>query len=190
MKFTFNNEILNGINCNNNNAWKALYDNYYGALCSYSCRIVGDKNIAEDVVQETLVAIWKNGKKFNTINEMSWYLYKSVYNNSLYYIRGTHNQQKIIKQNILNNEIIPDDDFSMLIREEMIRRLHSCISDMPSKQKQTILLTLEGKSGKEIAEIMGVSVNTIKTYKVRSIKYLRDNMRDLYALYLLLLLLK
>ena len=73
------------------------------------------------------------------------------------------------------------DDFTrefMLdtVREEVVRLLYLHIGDLPRVRRQIMRLSISGFSGKEIAERLGISVNTVKVQKNKSIKYLRDRL--------------
>ena len=80
-------KFIQGINNKDPRAWKELYRFYYGALCNYSSSIINETSVAEDIVQECLIMIWKSDLNFQNIKILSSYLYKSVYNNTLKYIR-------------------------------------------------------------------------------------------------------
>jgi RNA polymerase sigma-70 factor (ECF subfamily) len=51
------------------------------------------------------------------------------------------------------------------------------IDELPSEQRKVIRLSIDGLSVNEIAEKLGISVNTVKTHKKRSFKQLRGKMR-------------
>ena len=62
------------------------------------------------------------------------------------------------------------------VQEEIVRLLYMHIGDLPRMRKQIIKLSISGFSGKEIAEKLGISVNTVKVQKHKNIKYLRDRL--------------
>ena len=80
-------EILRGVNQKDLKAWETLYASYYAALCSYADGIVKDSDTAQDIVQDTLIRIWNSDRTFPDIKELTWYLYRSTYNNALFYLR-------------------------------------------------------------------------------------------------------
>ena len=87
-------KFIQGINNKDPRAWKELYRFYYGALCNYSSSIINETSVAEDIVQECLIMIWKSDLNFQNIKILSSYLYKSVYNNTLKYIRDKKVEDK------------------------------------------------------------------------------------------------
>lgn len=60
--------------------------------------------------------------------------------------------------------------------EEVYRQLFEAINELPPQQRQIFLHNIEGKRIKDIAEIMGISVNTVKTQRQRGIKTLREKL--------------
>lgn len=59
------------------------------------------------------------------------------------------------------------------------------IDDLPKDRREIILLSLKGYSGNEIAETLGITINTVKKQKNRGFKYLREKLQDSVWLFLL-----
>ena len=87
-------KFIQGINNKDPRAWKELYRFYYGALCNYSSSIINEASVAEDIVQECLIMVWKSDLYFQDIKILTSYLYKSIYNNTLKYIRDKKVEDK------------------------------------------------------------------------------------------------
>ena len=71
-----------------------------------------------------------------------------------------------------------EEDDEASFREEFYRRLFKVIDSMPPRQRAVFVAAMEGKSNKEIALELGVSVDTVKTQKKRGMKTLREEMSD------------
>ena len=78
-----------------------------------------------------------------------------------------------------------DDDFSLAVKEELVRQLYEGIQLLPKRRREVIMLSIQGKSGAEIAEILQISVNTVKTSKARAIDALKKFAKDNPILYFL-----
>ncbi len=70
-----------------------------------------------------------------------------------------------------------DEMFIETVREELLRQLWLYIDELPELQRKVIRMSIEGLSVNEIAEKLGISVNTVKTHKKRSFKQLRGKMK-------------
>ena len=158
-------EILRGVNQKDLKAWETLYASYYAALCSYADGIVKDS--------------------FPDIKELTWYLYRSTYNNALFHLRTQASRQNILRKMVAEEVELPDEQFALTVREELIRQLYVYIEDLPEERKKILLMSIQGHSGNEIADLLGISINTVKTQKNRGFKYLREKLKDSVLLFLL-----
>ncbi|MDU1890882.1 MAG: sigma-70 family RNA polymerase sigma factor [Dysgonomonas sp.] len=180
--------ILSGVNHKDEKAWAYLYEYYYVALCVYVRRILNSTEHAEDLVQNIFISLWNSSNKFSNIEELTNYLYKSCYNNTLIHIRNSKNQKNILDNLGKELEDIDIENYAESIREETIRQLYIHIEELPAEQRKVILLRIEGHSWDEIAGILGVSINTIKTHRSRGFNFLRKKLKNPPYLYLFIML--
>lgn len=177
--------ILSGVNDKNTKAWKGIYEYFYAALCVYTNRILRNQVAVEDLVQEVFVAIWKSDRRFDTVQDLTRYLYRACYNNALICVRNNHLHDTIFNEIGKESEVSEEDLYEATVRQEVIRQLYVHINNLPEEQKKVLLLSIEGLSREEIAEKLGVSVNTIKTHKSRGMKVLREKLHDAVCLFLI-----
>ena len=170
--------ILSGINAKNERCWEQLYTSCYAAMCVYVESIVKDMDCSKDIVQDLLVNLWHSDIRFASGRELMGYLYKSLYNNSLLYIRNKKKRAMILDKidQEKENEDFSKDFMLDTVQEEIVRLLHLQIGHLPRGIRQIMKLSISGFSGKEIADKLGISVNTVKVQKNKSIKYLRDRL--------------
>ena len=169
--------ILEAVNEKKEELWQEVFGCYYAALCSYAGRLVQDPVIAEDLVQDILLYIWNGERKFLQIDELTNYLYRAVYNRSMMWLRREKCKSRHLNRLMLENDPESDEMFMATVREELLRQLYLYIDELPSEQRKVIRLSIDGLSVNEIAEKLGISVNTVKTHKKRSFKQLRGKMR-------------
>ena len=183
-------KFIQGINNKDPRAWKELYRFYYGALCNYSSSIINEASVAEDIVQECLIMVWKSDLYFQDIKILTSYLYKSIYNNTLKYIRDKKVEDKRKSEWSLTLSEVEDDLFYMAVEEDVIRQLRAVIALLPDQRKIILQLSLEGLSVQEIAQRLGISINTVKTQKKRAYAFLKANLKHDFSLLVLLEILK
>ena len=76
-----------------------------------------------------------------------------------------------------------EEEFGDAVVEEEVHRLvMEEIGQLPQEQHRVIMLHLEGKNNIEIAEILKVSVNTVKTHKARARQQLKTKLKDLFMM--------
>ena len=155
-----------------------MYRHYYAALCSYVSRMLDDmSDEVEDLVQDVFLAIWNSKRQFASQDELVNYLYRACYNNTLIYIRNNRIHHTILS-NMEQPEAWDDSDelYALALQEELIRQLHFYVDQLPESQSRIIRLRLKGHTWNEIADIMHVSLNTVKTQKQRSYKFLSEHL--------------
>lgn len=182
-------DYLRGLNAREEGAWKAFYDEFYSALCGYACKFVRVPEEAEDVVQETCVKIWESSQVFATMQEFAWYVYKAVYTNAMLHLRTKKRREKLLREMPVEEVEMPEEAFAEAVREELIRQLREHIEELPEEARKVLRLSLEGFSGNEIAEKLGISIHTVKSQKNRSFKILREKLSGTYYMAWLYLLL-
>jgi RNA polymerase sigma-70 factor (family 1) len=166
-----------------NDAFKDLFNSFYPALCNFANTFVHDVQISEDFVQEVFISLWDYKKNFNDLLSLKSFLYKSVRNKSLNYLK----HQKIIDKHFDTTVKDTENDafyFDHIIEEETHRLIYNAINELPQNCKKILLLSINGLSNPEIAEDLNISVNTVKTQKAIAYKHLRIKLKELFLVIL------
>src|SRR5690606_6660901 len=156
---------------------KTLFDQYFVGLVDFSFNFVKCRETALDLVQDTFVKLLEISEKLPTHERaLKSYLYSTVRNVSLNHIRHQKVTDEYHKSKIWTEQ---DEEqiLAALIEAETVNNLYRAIETLPKACQEVCRLTyLEGKSNQEVAELCGVSINTIKKQKSRSIKLLRHRL--------------
>lgn len=171
--------IVAGVNRKDEKTWGDFYDRFYAALCVYVAKMLPVPDAVEDLVQDVFISVWEGKRTFDDIKELTNYLYRACYNNTLLYIRNNQIHDTILSS-LAEEDNSQDEDmiYALTVKEEIIRQLYFHIEELPTEQRRIILLRIEGHTWEEIAERLGVSINTVKTQKSRSYKFLREKLGD------------
>ncbi len=151
-----------------------MFDYYYNPLCSFAYSYLKNAHIVEDIIVDVFAHIWEKRSSLDIKSSLKNYLLTLAKNFTVNYIR----QNKIQFVDIGNlTEITEEDDFQYLENIEIQKKLEDLINDLPDQRRIVLKMAVfEGKTYKEIAEELGVTVNTIKTQMSRSYKYLKENL--------------
>ncbi|MCF8297825.1 MAG: RNA polymerase sigma-70 factor [Saprospiraceae bacterium] len=168
----------------NETHFKIIFEEYFSSLYYYAVRIIHDNQLAEDVVQEIFLDLWKKRDEVY-INKIANYLYTAVRYRCMNHIRHKKVKVDFLEKRIREYEPQIDDSIIM-IEEEMVREINNLINSMPEQRKNVFLHFLDGLSQDEIANELNISVNTVKTHKLKARQFLRDHLKN--SLYLLLLI--
>lgn len=181
-------ELIAGINCKDQKAWEELFNSYYEALCNHGYRILADEEGVEDIVQEVFIKLWEGKTVFENEKALTVYLYKAVTNNALKYLRDRNAEDEKLRLWSEVAEEMSEDDFSSVVREEVLRRLRELIDLLPAERRKIILMSMENKSGEEIAAELGVTIHTVKQQKYRAYKFIKEQLGETWTVAVLFFL--
>ena len=146
---------------------------------------MADEQVVPDIVQNTLVNLWNSSVRFENGKALTVYLYRAVWNNALKYLRDRNVEEERLKHWFEEEGEMSEENFYSVVREELFRKLRELIDRLPEERKKILLMSIQGHSGNEIADLLGISINTVKTQKNRGFKYLREKLKDSVLLFLL-----
>lgn len=158
-----------------------LFVDYYPSLCSFAKNYLNDLQDAEDVVQEIFASLLKNPDKLNEIDSVRSYLYTTVKNKCLNQIKHLKIAERFKRSEVTEKEE-PSFYSDHIIEEETHRLLHQAIKVLPERCRDVINLSLKGLKNSEVAETLGISVNTVKTQKKIAYEQLRFHLKDIFIL--------
>ena len=115
-------KLVYGVNRKDEKAWQELFDSYYESLCHHAARILLDDHVAEDVVQEVFVNLWNGTAVFENEKALTVYLYRSVTNNALKYLRDRNTEEARLRLWSEVEREMSEEDFSSVVREEVLRK--------------------------------------------------------------------
>ena len=179
-----NSIFIRQINEKQEKAFHESFLRFFNYLVVYAMRRVQRRDVAEDIVQEVFIAIWESDKKYNSYHGFRAFLYDSVKNRCLNYLK--HQEVERRHAEILLQEQDEEDEDYRLMREEMYRALHRAVDELPERCRQVFKLHLEGKKNEEIAQVLELSVETVKTQKKKAMYFLRERLGKSYCLLIVL----
>ena len=158
-----------------------LYRRYAPELVRYIRKYTEDQAAAEDIVQEVFITVWESKKVYNSYQGFKAYLYDLVQNRCLNYLKHKTVEEKYVSYvKVTEEEVEREYD---LMQEEIYRELYLAVRELPEKCRGVFELHLEGKKNDEIAEILGISVLTVKSHKQNAIHFLKERIGNLFLLY-------
>lgn len=156
-------------------AFSAIYEKYHRYLYSLALKYLKNTQMAEDAVQHVFVKLWESTSDIHIEINLKNYLYTMTKNYILNQIRDHKDE---ISLNYINAQIdIPgQEDLIKAIEDNQMRNiLYKGVESLPPQKKEICLRKLEtNDSNQQIAEKMGISVNTVKSHYQESIKMLRS----------------
>jgi RNA polymerase sigma-70 factor, ECF subfamily len=168
-------------------AFEILVQRYKNPLINYIYRFLGDYEACADIVQETMIKVYKNKDSYKSIAKFSTWIYTIAGNLA----RTEYQRRK--RRNIFSinsygeddeNFDIPDESArpdvitDSGIKDEIIQKALLNVSD--SYREMVILRDIQELSYEEIAEVTGITVGTVKSRINRGRTQLQKLLKDIY----------
>ena len=158
-------------------------EHYSTRLYYYAYGLLGQKEMAEEVVSDVFFEVWKNRKGLVQIEYMNAWLQTITYRKSISYLRKETGKNELSFDEIsdFSFEPVQSPDEEIISKEE-IQEINNAIEQLPAKCKHVFFLAkIEGLPYLEIADMLHISVKTINyhvAYAIDSIaKKLKKDFR-------------
>ena len=176
-------EILKAIKNKDKVIYKYLFDDYFEKLVFFAEYFILDRNDSEDIVQDVFYDLWERSSDVKIISNLKSYLFVQVKNKCLNRLKHLNVVDKH-KQWLWEAQVYADIP-EVNIDRELMQKVYAAIDELP-EQSQKIFrdCVLNGKKYKEVAEDMGISVNTVNTQMKRAYKYLRTKLGVAFMIFL------
>lgn len=166
-------DLLDMVKGGSEAAYKSFFYNYYSDLVYYAVSIIHDTSLAEDLVQDFFVDFWTN-KRYNSVKtNLSSFLFRSIRNNCLNYIRDVECKNKHLSDYTIEDNVVE----SSIEEAEQKEILYKAINQLPDKCKQIFIkCCVHEYKYQEVAEDLDISINTVRTQMSRAFKSLRKSL--------------
>ncbi len=174
-------ECIESIRKGDEDAFKQLFLKYYAPLCSIAADFIGSFDIGKEVVQDVFLQILESRDKWNPPGPLKPYLYRSVCNRAINYIKQDKSRREAMARYHvhLSNENIHENEDNYIDErsEELNRSVWEAIKKLPKRRYLIVVMhKVHGLSYKEIADSMDISVKTVENQMGRAMKSLRNEL--------------
>ena len=167
-------EVVAAFLAGNRRAFNELVERYQNRLLNFVYRTTGDRERAEDLVQETFIRVYRHLHRFDQSKKFSTWIYTIASNLAKNELRNRSRNPLVLFQTILKNRqedqrplewedntYRPDD----LFRKRQLKQVvDSVVGELPEHHRTVFILReMEGKTYEEIAEITDTNLGTVKS---------------------------
>lgn len=155
-------------------AFCELYATYKNRLIYFAMRFLKSREYAEDVFQDAFTVVWQSRRFINPDASFSSYLYTIMRNRILNQLRNAANEEKL-KESILSQTLDYTEDTKCEVMLNDLKFLIShALQQLTPRQREIFEMSREAQlSHKEIADKLGISVNTVQEHISTSLKLIR-----------------
>ena len=151
----------------------ALLHEMWPQLVAYAFRLLGDQAAAEDVVQRGFVRLWERGHAVPVGDATRPFLYRIVRNLAANEWRRLETHRRWIDDESFAVPVAEQPD-AALEGEELQAALGTAVERLPARRREVFVLSrYHGLSNAEIAEVLGISAQTVANQLVSALKELR-----------------
>ncbi len=174
-------------------AFDELFKRYEAPTLALLCRLVGDRASAESLAQEAFLRIFRDADKYEYPRRFSTWFFTIVRNlakNELRY-RQRHPARSLEQSSsgkretdrpALINEVraATRTPLSSIVSNEVLDRVHRAIAELPEAEREALILhRFSNLKYREIAEIVGTRLGTVRSRLHSALNRLRRNLADL-----------
>ena len=162
--------------CDEEKAFKQMFDLYYADFCVVARLFTGSQVVAEDIVQQVFVGFWEQKCQTRINSTLKGYLQTSVRNACVNYLHKQKNVEKKQSEIIFDEVAVQALDF--LLNKEEQKVIAKAVSELPDQCRKVFeLIYFDELPYKAAAVNLHLSVNTVKSHLKNALRILKSNSR-------------
>lgn len=159
-------------------AYKELYLLFYKPLLQFGYSFVRSHEMAEEIVSDVFVNLWKKRAQITDIQNLRLYLFVSTKNTALNYLRSQKKPLLQAEQYQVQLQSIYFDPERLMITAEMVNRVQAAIRKLPPRCQLIFKLVKEdGLKYREVAELLSLSVKTVENQMITATRRVGEAIR-------------
>ncbi|SHM37308.1 RNA polymerase sigma factor [Chitinophaga sp. CF418] len=172
--------LLKELKSGDTKAYKTIYMRFEKPLLFEANRLLGNVEEAKDVVQDFFIDFFEKQRYKNIHTNLKGYLFMSIRYNCMLILKRQKSLHKTL-QEYCNTQEEPtvhlEEEQEPSIYDLIDKKVNDILQCMPAQRSKAFqLYVLQGLKRKEVANVMGLSDNTVKTHLATAIKTIREKL--------------
>ena len=183
-KILTDNELVKVIRESQSEKYQEIISRYQGKLFAYLYRLVGNREEAEDLLQDVFIKVYRNLRSYDDQRKFSSWIYRIAHNEAINHIKRRYLKKFVSWEDLnstkdkLETSNLEDGPAETWIKKETVKDIDAAVGRLPLKYRQVLLLRyFSDKSYDEISEILGKPLNTVGTLINRAKKKLAEEIK-------------
>lgn len=160
-------------------AYHQVVETHYTRIYAFLLRMTRDVALAEDLTQDTFATAWRSLDKFEGRASMATWMHTIALNVCREYMRRVHPLTEAVDEEKI---VSPDPTPELIERlgaEEMNAKVQQAVTELPRIYREVVVLRCtQGLKYREVADILGLPLGTVKTRLFVAFEKLRTTLRE------------
>jgi RNA polymerase sigma-70 factor (ECF subfamily) len=178
--------LIERLKNNDKKAFEEIFRRYFPGLHEYAVFYFGNSQLAEDIVQDIFLKLWLSRNKISIHTSLKGYLYRSVHNICIQYLRHIKIEQQHkelhqakLEEAILMNRLFFEIGSNKLFESEIKHLVQESLVTFPAKTREIFELSRNSDlTNKEIAKRMHLSEKSVEYHISKVLESLRKYLKD------------
>ena len=173
------NELVERLSKGDVNAFDQVYKKYAPKLYAFSYKYLKSKEESEELVQSVFLKVWEHQQKLKKGTSFKSFLFTIAYNEICNQFRQRSYLRKFVEASLASSSEASDEPEGLIDASFLMEQVNRILLKLPEKQRIIFHKSRqEGKSTKDIALELGLSVGTVDNYISESLKFIRVQLSE------------
>ncbi|MEJ2880780.1 RNA polymerase sigma-70 factor [Pedobacter sp. GR22-6] len=164
-------------------AFEQLFKAHYRGLHAYANTILRDDDLAEEMVQGMFLKFWEKRELLNIQSSIKAYLYRSVYNDSMNYLKHQKIKTKYQDFTLHSMDTSHEPASAKVELSQLEMKLKEALNELPEHCRTIFQMSrFEELKYREIAAQLGLSIKTVENQMGKALRILRLKLADYVTL--------
>ncbi len=185
-------DLIARIRKDDEKAFETLFRKYFQDLLNYAGFYIGDKQLAEDIVQDIFLKLWRSRRSLNIKISIRGYLIKWIHNECISFLRhetARHKHSEVHRMKLreaqIMNRLFSETGLNLLFEKEIDVLVLNALEKLPDQTRRIYLLSRDQHlTNKEIAKSFHLTEKSIEYHITRALELLRIALKDYLVVFL------
>jgi RNA polymerase sigma-70 factor (ECF subfamily) len=169
-------DLLERLRTGDTSAFDAIFRTWYGPLVGTAERMLRDRAVAEELVQDVMLELWRRRETLTPDGSAQAYLFQATRNRVLNHLRHLKIEQRSEPEIRGDSSPTPHAD-AAVVEEELDVAVQRAVQSLPDRCREVFELSrVHGLKYAEIARTLGISVKTVEAQMGKALRILRERL--------------
>lgn len=180
--------LLDQLHKGDEKVFKYIYTHHYSLLCRFANQFLKDLALSEEIVDDVIFYLWEHHEEIEITYSIRSYLIRAVRNRCLNELQSSNKREELRLSSFLSADnlefldtIFVEDTHPLgsLLEKELEQQLRMCIEELPTECRTVFKKSrFEYKTYEEIANELGISINTVKYHIKNALSCLQQHFKE------------